>query len=55
MENKDNKVFLRHILDSIGKIERYLRGFDFEKFKQTEEKMTPLSETSKSSAKRQII
>ena len=33
MENKDNKVFLRHILDSIGKVERYLQDFDFEKYR----------------------
>jgi uncharacterized protein with HEPN domain len=39
MNNKDNKVFLRHILESIGKIERYLQGFDYEKFKQSEEKI----------------
>jgi uncharacterized protein with HEPN domain len=36
MENKDDKVFLRHILDSIGKIERYLQDFDYEKFQQDE-------------------
>lgn len=39
MNNKDNKFFLRHILESIGKIERYLQGFDYEKFKQSEEKI----------------
>lgn len=39
MNNKDNKIFLRHILESIGKIERYLQGFDYEKFKQSEEKI----------------
>lgn len=33
---KDNKVFLRHILDNIGKSERYLQDFDYEKFKQDE-------------------
>ena len=36
MENKDNTVFLRHILDCIGKIERYLTGFDLEKYQQDE-------------------
>lgn len=39
MNNTDNTVFLRHILDCVGKIERYLQGFDFEKFKETEEKI----------------
>ena len=39
MNNKDNKVFLQHILVSIGKIEKYLQGFDYEKFKQSEEKI----------------
>lgn len=39
MNNTDNTVFLKHILDSIGKIERYLTGFDFEKFKESEEKI----------------
>ncbi len=39
MNNKDNTIFLKHILDSIGKIERYLQGFDFEKFKNDEVKI----------------
>ena len=32
MNNSDNTVFLKHILDSIGKIEDYLQNFDYEKF-----------------------
>lgn len=32
MNNSDNTVFLRHIIDSIGKIENYLQDFDYEKF-----------------------
>lgn len=32
MNNVDNTVFLRHILDCIAKIERYLQGYDFERF-----------------------
>ncbi len=39
MNNQDNTVFLKHILDCIGKIERYLQGYDFEKFKNDEEKI----------------
>lgn len=39
MNNKDNTIFLKHILDSICKIERYLQNFDFEKFKNDEEKI----------------
>lgn len=39
MDNKDNRIFLQHILDCIGKIERYLQGYDFEKFKRDEEKI----------------
>jgi uncharacterized protein with HEPN domain len=39
MNNPDNTVFLRHILDYIGKIERYLQGYDLEKFKNNEEKI----------------
>ena len=39
MNNTDNTVFLKHILDCIEKIEKYLQGFDFEKFKETEEKI----------------
>ena len=39
MNNTDNTVFLRHILDCIGKINRYLQGFDFDKFKRNEEKI----------------
>lgn len=29
---KENKVFLRHILDCIGRIESYLQNFDYTKF-----------------------
>lgn len=36
---KENKVFLRHILDCVGKIGRYLQDYDFEKFKRDEEKI----------------
>ncbi len=36
MSLKDNKVFLRHILDCISKTERYLHGFDYEKFQKDE-------------------
>lgn len=36
MNNADNTVFLKHILDSIAKVERYLRGYDFEKFQNDE-------------------
>lgn len=32
MNNTDNTVFLRHILDCIEKIGRYLQNYDFEKF-----------------------
>ena len=32
MNNTDNTVFLKHILDCIGKVERYLQIYDFEKF-----------------------
>jgi uncharacterized protein with HEPN domain len=32
MNNTDNTVFLRHILDCIEKIEMYLQGFDYEEF-----------------------
>lgn len=34
MENKDNQVFLKHILESIGKIESYLQDFDYDKFQK---------------------
>ena len=36
MNNAHSTVFLKHILDCIGKIERYLQGFDFEKFQNDE-------------------
>mgnify|MGYP001390941024 CR=1 FL=1 len=36
MNNTDNTVFLKHILDCIAKIERYLQGYDFEKFQHDE-------------------
>ena len=39
MNNQDNEIFLRHILDCVGKIERYLQNYDYEKFKQDEEKI----------------
>ena len=29
---KENKVFLQHMLDCIGKIESYLQNFDYAKF-----------------------
>jgi len=29
---KENKVFLQHILDCIGRIESYLQGFDYAEF-----------------------
>lgn len=39
MNNKDNTIFLNDILDSIEKIGRYLKGYDFERFKNDEEKI----------------
>ena len=33
---KDNKIFLEHILECVEKLERYLQGFDYEKFEQDE-------------------
>lgn len=39
MNNQDNTIFLKHILDYIGKIERYLQDYDFDKFKNNEEKI----------------
>lgn len=36
MNNSDNTVFLKDILICISKIERYLQGFDFEKFQNDE-------------------
>lgn len=35
-DNKNNSVYLRHILDSIGKIRRYLKGKTFEEFAMDE-------------------
>jgi len=32
MKKRDDRVYLRHILDSIGKIERYLQGVDESEF-----------------------
>ncbi len=32
MENKDSKIYLQHILESIGKIEIYLQNVDYAKF-----------------------
>lgn len=31
---KDNQVFLQHILECIEKLERYLQGFDYAKFQE---------------------
>lgn len=39
MENKDNTVYLRHIMDRIEKIERYLQGYDREAFLKDDEKV----------------
>lgn len=39
MNNVDDTIYLQDILDSIGKIEKYLLGFDFEQFKANEEKI----------------
>lgn len=39
MEVKDNEIYLHHIRDCIDKIGRYLCGYDFEKFKNDEEKI----------------
>ena len=36
MNNTDNTVFLKDILTCIAKIERYLPGFDYEKFQNNE-------------------
>ncbi len=36
MNNQDNTVFLKDILGSINKIERFLREHDFEKFQNNE-------------------
>jgi uncharacterized protein with HEPN domain len=36
MNNQDNTVFLKDILDSIAKIERYLLEYDFQKFQNDE-------------------
>ncbi len=36
MNNQDNTVFLKDILDSIAKIERYLLEYDFQKFQNNE-------------------
>jgi uncharacterized protein with HEPN domain len=36
MNNTDNTAYLRHILDSIIKIDKYLHGFDFENFEKNE-------------------
>ena len=33
---KENKVYLLHILEGIGKIDRYLEGYDFSKFEKDE-------------------
>jgi uncharacterized protein with HEPN domain len=36
MNNQDNTVFLKDILDCIAKIERYLQEYNFEKFQNDE-------------------
>jgi uncharacterized protein with HEPN domain len=36
MNNQDDTVFLKDILDCIAKIERYLQDYDFEKFQNNE-------------------
>lgn len=36
MNNTDNTIYLKDILICINKIERYLQGFDFEKFQKNE-------------------
>jgi uncharacterized protein with HEPN domain len=36
MNNTDNTAYLRHILDSIIKIDKYLHDFDFENFEKNE-------------------
>jgi uncharacterized protein with HEPN domain len=36
MNNQDNTVFLKDILDCIAKIERYLQEYDFERFQNNE-------------------
>ena len=36
MNNTDNAVFLKDILTCIAKIERYLQGYNFEKFQNNE-------------------
>ena len=36
MNNTDNTVFLKDILTRIAKIERYLQGYNFEKFQNNE-------------------
>ena len=34
MDDKDNKVFLKYILECVEKIENYLQDFDFEQFQK---------------------
>ena len=34
MDNKDNTIFLKHILECVEKIELFVQGFDFEQFRQ---------------------
>lgn len=36
MNNADNTVFLKDIITCIGKIAKYLQGYDFEKFRNDE-------------------
>jgi len=36
MKKRDDRVYLQHILDSIGKIERYLHEVDENKFKSSD-------------------
>lgn len=39
MENKDNTVYLRHMLDRIDKVRRYLDGYNYDKFLDDEVKI----------------
>ncbi|KPL03832.1 MAG: hypothetical protein AMJ90_03070 [candidate division Zixibacteria bacterium SM23_73_2] len=34
MKKRDDSIYLRHILDSIGKITEYLKGIDYKTFKK---------------------
>ena len=39
MNNVDNTIYLQDILTCIGKVKKYLQGFDFTEFKANEEKI----------------